>query len=100
MEVGNSDIKKFMAGYNKEHGIEPQTIYKSTDDILIITEMASKKKEDIKIFVKTEQMSNIEKLEIIDKMTEKMHSYAVELDFEQAAKYRDMIREVKRSIRL
>ncbi len=92
--------RKKQIEYNKEHNIEPKTIYKSADDILIITEMASRKKEDIKIFVETENMSNIEKLEMIDKITKKMHSYAAELDFEQAAKYRDMIREIKRSIKL
>lgn len=84
--------------YNTENNITPVTIDRSTDDILIITEVASRKKEKAKA-PDTVNMSNIEKLVLIDKMTAKMHELAADLEFEEAANMRDMIKEVRKSIK-
>ena len=84
--------------YNTANNITPVTIDRSTDDILIITEVASRKKEKAKA-PDTLNMSNIEKLVLIDKMTAKMHELAADLEFEEAARMRDMIKEVRKSIK-
>lgn len=82
--------------YNKEHNIIPSTVYKSHDEIMLITAMASRsKKEEIAV---PQKMSSIEKLEMIDKLTAAMHEKAAELKFEDAALLRDQIKQIKRSI--
>lgn len=82
--------------YNKEHNITPSTVYKSHDEIMLITAMASRsKKEEIAV---PQKMSSIEKLEMIDKLTAAMHEKAAELKFEDAAAIRDKIKQIRRSI--
>ncbi|MFO8062839.1 MAG: excinuclease ABC subunit UvrB [bacterium] len=84
--------------YNKEHSITPRTIEKSRDDVLIITEVASRKKKE-KLNIDTDSMTNIEKLQLINTLTSKMHERAAELEFEDAALIRDEIKRIKREIK-
>jgi len=90
--------RKKQIAYNKEHNITPRTIEKSRDDVLIITEVASRKKKE-KINIDTGSMTNIEKLELINTLTAKMHERAAELEFEDAALIRDEIKRIKREVR-
>ena len=94
-----NERRNMQIDYNREHHIEPKTIYKSMDDILIITEMASHRKVETKLPQHTESMSNIEKLELIETMTVQMHQNAAELKFEEAGELRDMIKNIRKTIR-
>lgn len=92
------DRRQKQLQYNMEHGIEPATIIRSTDDIMLLTELASRKKEKT-VIPDSGELSNIEILELTDKLNAKMHEHAAELEFEEAANIRDMIRELRKKIK-
>lgn len=93
-----NDRRERQIEYNRTNGIVPKSIIRSTEDILIITEVASKKKMEEELEYETKGMSNIEKLETIDQLTKRMHELSAELEFEQAAQVRDLIKKIKREI--
>ncbi len=74
--------------YNEEHGIIPKTIIKGIRDVIEITTKETSNK-DLKKYSKKER------LEMIDKMTKLMKEAAKQLNFEQAAYYRDKIAELR-----
>ena len=76
--------------YNNEHGIIPRTIKKSVRDTIraSIVEEASEKYE-------IDKDTSIE--DIINKLTEEMLQHAERMEFEEAAKLRDQIKELEKS---
>ncbi|GAB3541107.1 excinuclease ABC subunit UvrB [Pontibacter brevis] len=92
--------------YNEEHGITPRTILKSKDEIFEQTSVADAKKKEVKMYAGAEevslaaepviQMMKRDELEKLIKKTEKqMEAAAKDLDFLQAAKYRDELTELR-----
>jgi excinuclease ABC subunit B len=90
--------------YNEEHGIKPETVYKSVEEILASTSVAdTKAKYDAKsvdIFDEFNKrvakfMTKDDIKELIAEMTDKMYETAEVLEFELAAKYRDEIEKLK-----
>ncbi|MEJ8757924.1 excinuclease ABC subunit UvrB [Pontibacter sp. H259] len=92
--------------YNEKHGITPRTILKTSDEIMEQTSVADNKKKEVKMYAGPEevsiaaepviQMMNKEQLEKLIKKTEKqMEGAAKDLDFLQAAKYRDELAELR-----
>ena len=82
--------------YNKEHGIVPKTIKKSVREIIDSTlnkSMPGKKEKKISLLSEKEQGLPAE--EVIEILTARMAEAAAELRYEDAARYRDMIKEVK-----
>lgn len=77
--------------YNEEHGITPKTITKDVRDIIEI----STKTETDKRTSKKKRMTDRERLDLIEKMTEEMKNAAKMLEFEHAAYLRDKIKELK-----
>ena len=75
--------------YNIDHGITPKTIIKGVRDVIEITTKENANKE-LKKYTKRERM------EMIDKMTKLMREAAKQLNFEQAAYYRDKIAELRK----
>ena len=77
--------------YNKEHGITPTSIKKEISLGLraIIPEKAKEDKLDLKKVPKTELPS------LMKELSEQMQLAAANLEFEQAAKLRDMIQKIK-----
>jgi len=86
--------------YNREHNIVPKTISKNIEDILIITDIASSFTKEVEKDLDEDfkKLSTVEKIDLIEKLTEKMHKFAAQLEFEKAAKIRDKIKEIKKSI--
>jgi excinuclease ABC subunit B len=86
--------------YNKKHGILPVSIKKTREQILMTTMVAGEKKkeEEIKIDLEIpeEFYSEVERIEIIEKLREEMKKSAESLEFEKAAKLRDEIRRIIR----
>ncbi|MGE3062942.1 MAG: excinuclease ABC subunit UvrB [bacterium] len=85
--------------YNELMGITPKSISRSIEDILVLTDVASNADVEEEIETKTESMSNIERMELLDSLTKKMHELSAELEFEKAAEVRDMIRKVRKEIK-
>ncbi|HAF08269.1 MAG: excinuclease ABC subunit UvrB [bacterium] len=86
--------------YNREHNIVPKTISKNVEDILVITDIASSFTKEVEKDLDEDfkKLSTVEKIDLIEKLTEKMHKFAAQLEFEKAAKIRDKIKEIKKSI--
>lgn len=80
--------------YNEEHGITPTTIKKSVRDLIAISKAAI---EDEKDFKKDPESMDAKELEKLSKeLTKKMHQAAAELNFEEAAKLRDRMVQIKK----
>ncbi len=81
--------------YNKEHGITPKTIQKAVRDLISISRAADP--EDAQGIQKDiESMSRPEIDKLIRELSKKMRAAAAELNFEQAAVYRDRIEEIRK----
>ncbi len=92
--------RKIQDEYNKEHGITPETIRKEVRDLISIeageeteAEKKDKNKKDM------ESMTKKELKEEIAKLTKRMNKAAAELNFEEAAKIRDELKEYKINLR-
>ena len=79
--------RKIQMQYNEEHGIVPQTIKKSVRDTIraSIVEETTEKYE-------LGKDASLE--DIINKLTEEMLAHAEKMEFEEAAKLRDQIKEI------
>ena len=74
--------------YNQDHGIVPQTIKKSVRDTIRASIVAEASE-------KYELTSDTTIEEIINKLTEEMLQHAQKMEFEEAAKLRDQIKELE-----
>jgi len=79
--------------YNEEHGITPQTIKKAVRDLISISKAAEASDEDFR--KDPESMSAKELGKLAKELEKKMRQAAAELNFEEAAKLRDRMKEVK-----
>lgn len=80
--------------YNEEHGITPHTVVKSVRDVIEITERGGGRR---KTAAKSDKpLNEFDRGTLITELTEKMRRAAKELRFEEAAAYRDRIRELER----
>lgn len=100
--------RKIQIEYNEKHGIKPETIYKSVEEILSSTSIAELRKKDYEkddaAFTRVAEpvikyMSNDERKELIEQMTEEMLTAAKDLEFERAAFLRDEIEKLKKMIK-
>ena len=79
--------------YNEEHGITPQTIKKAVRDLISISKAADARDED---FCKDPESMDAKELgKLAKELEKKMRQAAAELNFEEAAKLRDRMKEVK-----
>ena len=83
--------RKIQEEYNKQHGITPQTIRKSVRDTIKATIT-----EDIKSEYNIKPDETFE--EVISRLTDEMLKHAKNMEFEQAAKLRDKIKELEKFI--
>ena len=81
--------REIQSAYNAEHGITPKTIIKGVRDVIEITTKETGNKE-------LKKYSQRERAEMIDKMSKLMREAAKQLNFEQAAYYRDKIAELRK----
>ena len=97
--------------YNLEHGLDPQPLRKKIADI---TDLITKEDEDTDLFmanqksgtrVPTSVRESLKSIpardlgDLIDQLSEQMHTAASELQFEVAARLRDEIHELKKELR-
>ena len=81
--------RTIQSNYNKEHGIIPKSVSKSIRDVIEI------RAKDQTSTVKKKKLSAKQLEAEIEKLTEQMKTAAKELRFEEAARLRDMIKELK-----
>ncbi|MFZ5948309.1 MAG: excinuclease ABC subunit UvrB [Stygiobacter sp.] len=100
--------RKIQMEYNEKHGIKPETIYKSVEEILSSTFIAELRKKDYDkeeaAFTKIAEpvikyMSKEQREELIEQMTDEMLAAAKDLEFERAAFLRDEIEKLKKLIK-
>ena len=97
--------------YNLKHGLDPQPLRKKIADI---TDLISKEDDDTELFmadqksglrIPTSIRENLRSIpardlgDLIDQLSEQMHTAASELQFEVAARLRDEISELKKELR-
>ncbi len=88
--------RKLQEEYNKKHGITPQSIYKSREEILKTTAFADSRTPAPE---KEEKLDFLEKLSLEDKIRElqrAMKKAASNLEFERAAFFRDELSKLVR----
>lgn len=101
--------RKIQEAYNKEHNIEPKTIYKTYEEIMSTTIVAdSKAKYDPKKKSKSDEKTSLsviteplfkkinkeQRKELIDQLRKEMINSAKDLEFERAAELRDEIKRL------
>jgi excinuclease ABC subunit B len=100
--------RKIQTEYNEKHGITPTTIYKSVEEIMSSTSIADVRKKDYDkeeaAFMKVAEpvikfMSDDQRKELLEQMTEEMLIAAKDLEFERAASLRDEIDKLKKMLK-
>ena len=100
--------RKLQAEYNEQHNITPTTIFKSVEEIMSSTSIADVRKKDYEkeesAFLKVAEpvikfMTNDQRKELLEQMTEEMLTAAKDLEFERAANLRDEIEKMKKLIK-
>ncbi len=82
--------------YNEEHGITPTTIKKAVRELIAISKAADTRSQE---FSKDPESMDRQELErLVKELTKKMRQAAAELNFEEAAKLRDRMVEVKKML--
>lgn len=84
--------------YNEEHGITPASIRKAVRDLVSITRDENKINTADILKKDAESMSKKELKNEISKLSRKMNQAAAELNFEDAAVYRDELRKLRRAL--
>ena len=83
--------------YNREHGISPKTILKTTEEILQSTSIADMlSKSSLVAEPEIEYGANINPDELIERIKKEMQSAAANLEFERAAVLRDEIKRIQK----
>ena len=93
--------KKVQKEYNKSHKIQPQTIYKSIEDIKLTTAVADKTtdtNQDEGVFIDDSTLDGIEAKVSLESLKRKMLKCAKDLQFEQAAILRDKIKIIEEAL--
>ncbi len=104
--------RKAQMEYNAEHGIDPQTIRKNVSDILEMVRLRdngeatpsrgrgrSRNRKQSAVFQELSGVPPEELGRVIEALEEEMHEAAKDMRFEEAARLRDEINEVKRELR-
>tara|TARA_S200000501_G_scaffold98676_1_gene92088 strand:- start:107353 stop:109356 length:2004 start_codon:yes stop_codon:yes gene_type:complete len=100
--IEESDRRRHVqSAYNKDHKIEPTTVHKSLDEIMVSTSVAdSAEHKKIKYIpdYNLEEMSKNDKKAILSELKKSMKKYAENMEFEMAASIRDEIIQFEDSL--
>ncbi len=88
--------RQIQQAYNEEHGITPATIKKEVRQLISISKQSEKEGEELTKDLESMSYKELKKLE--QEINKKMNKAALELNFEEAAIYRDKLFKVKQQI--
>ncbi|MGH2658814.1 MAG: excinuclease ABC subunit UvrB [Actinomycetota bacterium] len=93
--------RKIQTEYNREHGIDPQSIRKKVSDILLTmaAEGAAPEPDRSRRRRERPEMPSEELERLIQSLEEEMHEAAKELRFEYAARLRDEVLDLRKELR-
>lgn len=95
MDIAITETKRrreIQEAYNKEYGIIPQTIKKELHESIKGKEVL----DEVHSFLKNKnKMSKVERAKVLDQLKDEMKLAAKALDFEEAARLRDLIFELE-----
>jgi excinuclease ABC subunit B len=95
--------RKVQLEYNEAHGIDPQTIRKKVSDILELVQSSNAPAADRRAREVRDRkplgLPTDDLRRLIQSLEEEMHEAATELRFEDAARLRDEVEELKRELR-
>ena len=84
--------------YNEQNGITPETIYKTTEEIIQATAVADVNKKASQVAEPQIEYGSLEdKEEILKHLEKEMRAAAANLEFERAAVLRDEIKRLKKA---
>ena len=92
--------RKIQLAYNEKYGITPRSIVKSREEILKTTAVADSRRdtdevhEEIGAYGDTPLLTEMDRHELIERLKKEMRKAAEDLEFEQAARIRDRIRNL------
>ena len=84
--------------YNRKHNITPRTIKKDIYDVIETAVAVAEQEGKYKIDDEVDRLTPEDKEEVINELKQRMHEAAANLEFEKAAKYRDRIIELEKSM--
>lgn len=93
--------RKIQHEYNVEHGIEPESIIKSVDDVLGSTSIAdSRAPEEVKKVadVSEKYSKDIDDINLLEMLRQEMTEAAENLEFEKAATLRDEVQKLEEEL--
>jgi excinuclease ABC subunit B len=95
--------RQIQVAYNKEHGIDPQTIRKKVTDILLTLRgedgAPTTPKRERRRKATHPEMPTEELARLIQQLEEEMHEEAKDLRFEYAARLRDEVHELRKELK-
>jgi excinuclease ABC subunit B len=80
--------------HNEEHGITPRSIYKSVDQVRLVTRVADARTAPTPELPEPDE-GKMDRAALIEVLDAQMREAAAELDFEQAARLRDQIFQLR-----
>ena len=90
--------RKIQQEYNKKMGIEPESIYKSVDEILMATAVADGLSGKMIKEKKADYHVQLEKEDLLEHLEKEMQIAVEKLEFEKAADIRDEIKKIKEEL--
>jgi excinuclease ABC subunit B len=91
--------RQIQVDYNQEHGIMPETIYKTREEILQATRFADSKAAESPEMLLPDFFGEMTVEDKTAFLLQQMEAAARELEFERAAELRDRIKELKESVK-
>ncbi len=88
--------RRTQAAYNREHDIEPRSIMKSVEEIRFTTAVAdARDRKEPRVAEALSAYGELEPEALVERLEAEMKNAAEQLDFEQAARIRDELFEIK-----
>ncbi|MDQ7798782.1 MAG: excinuclease ABC subunit UvrB [Candidatus Edwardsbacteria bacterium] len=87
--------RKIQLAYNEKHGITPQSIIKSIEQVMLSTSVADSRQELVKEEMEAYIVSGLSQEEIIVQLEKQMFDAASAMEYEKAAAIRDEIRKLQ-----